>query len=79
MVDTLQDAIVHRGSSLADEQYRDLFGAIGEYQTRHQVYDREGRGLLPVRHRHRPGEGQRPLDVLLHPLPDMSGTYDRQI
>jgi formamidopyrimidine-DNA glycosylase len=41
MVDTLRDAIVHRGSSLADEQYRDLFGAIGDYQSRHQVYDRE--------------------------------------
>ena len=53
MVDTLQDAIVHRGSSLADEQYRDLFGAIGDYQSRHQVYDREGRALFPVRHRHR--------------------------
>ena len=36
------DAIKHRGSSLADEQYRDLFGEIGEYQGSHQVYDREG-------------------------------------
>jgi formamidopyrimidine-DNA glycosylase len=42
MVDTLEQAIVHRGSSLADAQYRDLFGAIGDYQSRHQVYDREG-------------------------------------
>lgn len=46
MVETLQDAIKHRGSSLADEQYRDLFGEIGGYQGEHKVYDREG---LPCR------------------------------
>jgi formamidopyrimidine-DNA glycosylase len=27
---------------LADEQYRDLFGEIGDFQGSHQVYDREG-------------------------------------
>jgi formamidopyrimidine-DNA glycosylase len=42
MVETLQDAIKHRGSSLADEQYRDLFGEVGDFQTLHKVYDREG-------------------------------------
>ncbi|MGQ0823530.1 MAG: bifunctional DNA-formamidopyrimidine glycosylase/DNA-(apurinic or apyrimidinic site) lyase [Actinomycetota bacterium] len=42
IVETLQDAVKHRGSSLADEQYRDLFGALGDYQHHHQVYDREG-------------------------------------
>lgn len=42
MVETLQDAIKHRGSSLADEQYRDLFGALGDFQSQHKVYDREG-------------------------------------
>ena len=42
MVETLADAIKHRGSSLADEQYRDLFGEIGDYQGSHEVYDREG-------------------------------------
>jgi len=42
MVETLQEAIKHRGSSLADEQYRDLFGEKGEYQVQHKVYDREG-------------------------------------
>ncbi|HEX2039976.1 MAG TPA: bifunctional DNA-formamidopyrimidine glycosylase/DNA-(apurinic or apyrimidinic site) lyase [Acidimicrobiales bacterium] len=42
MVETLQDAIKHRGSSLADEQYRDLFGEVGGYQGEHKVYDREG-------------------------------------
>ena len=42
MVETLAEAIKHRGSSLADEQYRDLFGELGDYQGSHQVYDREG-------------------------------------
>lgn len=42
MVETLQDAVKHRGSSLADEQYRDLFGEVGAYQGEHKVYDREG-------------------------------------
>jgi formamidopyrimidine-DNA glycosylase len=42
MVETLQDAVKHRGSSLADEQYRDLFGEVGEFQNQHKVYDREG-------------------------------------
>jgi len=42
MVEVLQDAIKHRGSSLADEQYRDLHGVMGEYQHQHKVYDREG-------------------------------------
>jgi formamidopyrimidine-DNA glycosylase len=52
MVETLQEAIHRRGSSLADEQYRDLFGAMGEYQRLHNVYGREGeacprcRGLI---------------------------------
>jgi formamidopyrimidine-DNA glycosylase len=42
MIETLSEAIKHRGSTLADEQYRDLFGEIGDYQGSHQVYDREG-------------------------------------
>ena len=42
MVETLAEAVKHRGSSLADEQYRDLFGEVGDYQGQHQVYDREG-------------------------------------
>ncbi len=39
--DTLLEAIAHRGSSIADEQYRDLAGAVGTYQLRHRVYGRE--------------------------------------
>ena len=42
MVETLSDAIKHRGSTLVDEQYRDLFGEAGDFQGSHQVYDREG-------------------------------------
>lgn len=42
MSETLHDAIKHRGSSLADEQYRDLFGKVGGYSSEHNVYDREG-------------------------------------
>jgi len=49
MVETLQDAIKHRGSSLADEQYRDLFGEIGDFQSLHKVYDREGQACRRCR------------------------------
>ncbi|MGH9028132.1 MAG: bifunctional DNA-formamidopyrimidine glycosylase/DNA-(apurinic or apyrimidinic site) lyase [Acidimicrobiales bacterium] len=43
MIETLSEAVKYRGSSLADEQYRDLFGEIGDFQAQHQVYDREGK------------------------------------
>ena len=42
MVETLQEAVKHRGSSLADEQYVDLYGKPGEFQVHHKVYAREG-------------------------------------
>jgi formamidopyrimidine-DNA glycosylase len=42
MIETLAEAVKHRGSSLADEQYRDLFGEVGDYQGQHQAYAREG-------------------------------------
>lgn len=42
LVETLQDAVKYRGSSLADEQYVDLFGKPGDYQHHHKVYAREG-------------------------------------
>jgi formamidopyrimidine-DNA glycosylase len=48
--ETLQDAVKYRGSSLADEQYVDLFGKPGEYQLHHQVYDREGQACPRCRH-----------------------------
>ncbi|MEA2843058.1 MAG: formamidopyrimidine-DNA glycosylase [Actinomycetota bacterium] len=49
MIETLQDAIKHRGSSLSDETYRDLFGALGDYQKEHKVYDREGQACRRCR------------------------------
>ncbi len=49
MIETLQEAIKHRGSSLSDEQYRDLFGEMGEYQHMHKVYDREGQACRRCR------------------------------
>ena len=49
MVETLAEAVKRRGSSLADEQYRDLYGEIGDYQGQHQVYDREGQACRRCR------------------------------
>jgi formamidopyrimidine-DNA glycosylase len=43
MTRTLTRAIRARGSSLADAQYRDLFGRPGRFQAHHRVYGREGR------------------------------------
>jgi formamidopyrimidine-DNA glycosylase len=42
MMETLQDAVKYRGSSLADEAYVDLFGKPGEFQEHHKVYARDG-------------------------------------
>lgn len=42
MIEVLQDAVKYRGSSLADEQYVDIYGEPGEYQIHHKVYAREG-------------------------------------
>ena len=36
-------AVAHRGSSLGDGQYVDLYGRPGGHQDRHRVYGREGR------------------------------------
>jgi len=47
--ETLQDAVKYRGSSLADEQYVDLFGKPGGYQEHHQVYGREGQACRRCR------------------------------
>lgn len=44
--EVLQDAIRFRGTSADDEQYRDLYGAVGDYQSQLKVYQREG---LPCR------------------------------
>ncbi|MGQ0744153.1 MAG: bifunctional DNA-formamidopyrimidine glycosylase/DNA-(apurinic or apyrimidinic site) lyase [Acidimicrobiales bacterium] len=49
MLEVLNEAIKLRGSSLADEQYRDLFGVMGRYQAQHNVYDREGQACRRCR------------------------------
>ena len=40
--ETLQDSIRHRGTTLDDEAYLDLFGKPGEYQNELKVYGRAG-------------------------------------
>jgi len=49
MVETLTEAVKLRGSSLADEQYKDLYGETGDFQGQHQVYDREGQACRRCR------------------------------
>jgi formamidopyrimidine-DNA glycosylase len=49
VVEVLHDALKHRGSTLADQQYVDLFGRPGSYQLEHQVYDREGQSCRRCR------------------------------
>ena len=48
--EVLQEAIKLRGSSLADEQYRDLYGNVGTYQNEHKVYARDGEPCRRCRH-----------------------------
>ena len=50
MVETLQDAVKYRGSTLDDEQYVDLFGKPGDYQLHHAVYARDGEYCRRCRH-----------------------------
>jgi formamidopyrimidine-DNA glycosylase len=49
IVEVLHDAIKHRGSTLSDQQYVDLAGRPGEYQTLHEVYDRAGQACRRCR------------------------------
>ena len=74
IVEILQEAIKHRGSSLADEQYRDLFGDMGDFQRLHNVYDREGQACPRCRATDRPGQGRREEQLLLPQLPDLRGS-----
>ena len=50
ITETLQEAVKCRGSSLADEQYVDLFGRPGGFQRFHNVYAREGLACPRCRH-----------------------------
>ena len=45
----LEAAIVARGSTLGDQQYRDLSGQAGGYQLQHTVYGRAGQPCLSCR------------------------------
>jgi formamidopyrimidine-DNA glycosylase len=49
LLEIVHDAIKFRGSSLSDQQYRDLYGVIGNYQTEHKVYAREGQACRRCR------------------------------
>ncbi len=49
IVEVLHDAVKHRGSTLSDQQYVDLAGRPGEYQTLHEVYDRAGQACRRCR------------------------------
>jgi formamidopyrimidine-DNA glycosylase len=42
IVEILHEAVKHRGSTLADQQYLDVLGRPGEFQALHNVYDRAG-------------------------------------
>lgn len=50
MGEVLNEAIKQRGSSLSDEQYRDLYGEIGTMQLQHNVYARDGQPCKRCRH-----------------------------
>ena len=43
IVETLTAAVAHRGSTLSDGGYVDLYGRPGAHQDHHRVYAREGR------------------------------------
>jgi formamidopyrimidine-DNA glycosylase len=49
VLEVLHEAIAARGSSLADEQYVDLYGRPGTFQTQHQIYGREGKACARCR------------------------------
>jgi len=42
LVETLHEAVKHRGSSTADHPFVDLYGKAGDYQDELKVYGREG-------------------------------------
>ena len=71
IVEMLHEAIKHRGSTLADQQYVDLLGRAGEYQQLHKVYDRAGQPCNRCRADHHQGEVPEPQHLLLPLLPDL--------
>lgn len=45
----LDRAVAHRGTSMRDEQYRDLYGSLGGFQNLLKVYQREGQSCVRCR------------------------------
>lgn len=45
----LQKAVLYRGTSMRDEQYRDLYGSLGRFQDFLKVYQREGQSCIRCR------------------------------
>ena len=74
MVETLSEAVKHRGSSLADEQYRDLFGEVGRLPGPAPGLRPRRPGLPAVPELDRAGQGERPLGVPVRALPDLTRT-----
>ena len=74
ILEILGAAIEAGGSTLADDQYVELFGQPGPYQLQHRVYGREGRTVPAVRSP-QPGHPRplrRSIHVLLPSLPALS-------
>ncbi len=46
MIEVLESAIHHEGSTLSDGTYRNALNVAGGYQNHHRVYDREGKPCL---------------------------------
>ena len=75
IIETLQDAVKYRGSSLSDEQYRDLFGQLGDIPAPPPGVRPRRPGLLPVPAPARASPVLEPLDLLLR---GMSGLTQRR-
>ena len=75
VVEVMHEAVKHRGSTLSDGQYVDIFGRPGSYQLEHQVYDREGGACRRCRAPIVRVEVPAALDLLLRPLPGLTPSF----
>ena len=76
MVETLQDAVKYRGSSLADEQYVDLFGTRASTSCTTRCTPARARPCRRCRQRDRPREVRAVAHVLLRRVPGLSRAID---